>query len=786
MNMKKLMLLLLLVSYNMWAQEVIITGEVVDKQDQSPLPGATVKLVETQQKTITDISGRFRFKVKPRKYTLEVSYQGYETAKQVVIAQRKTFIRIALQPKTEKLDEVIVSAVKATADMPVTQTNVTQKTLQEQNLGQDVPYLIEMTPSVVVTSDAGAGIGYTGVRIRGISSQQINVTLNGIPLNDPESHGVYWVDIPDFAASTQSLQIQRGVGTSTFGTGAFGASINLQTDKINQEAYAQIQTAYGSFNTQKYSIKGSTGLLNNHFEFTGRFSKILSDGYIDRASSDLKSYYVSGTYTDDNNTLKAIIFGGSEVTYQAWYGVDKATFETDPTFNYAGAIYDDNWNVVDFYDNQVDDYKQDHYQLHFTRKLAENLKLKLAGHYTYGRGFYEQYKQGEDFADYGFTPVVMDGQLVDQTDLIRRKWLDNDFYGGIASIEYETEQAKYTLGFAANEYDGRHFGRVIWTDQAPNVPYKYEYYNNLGTKKTLNGFAKAVYGLSDKLKLFTDIQFRNIDYTVSGTLDYNWPWELTDNLFFVNPKIGLYYTQNSNNDYYLSIAQTHREPNRDDYQNAIPDKPDAETLNDIEAGWKHRGNQLYTEVNLYGMFYQDQLVMTGQIDNVGNPIRENVGESHRVGIEGQLAYKFTEQLEMQANITLSDNRNKDYVAKEDGQLVHYGDTQLTYSPGTIMAGIIAWKPIENFKIQSITKYVGSQYMDNRNIEASKLDAYWVENILMTYHLTTFKSIKAIDLSVKLNNVFDQKYASNGYMWGDTPYYFPQAGFNMLAGVNLTF
>ncbi len=784
--MKKLMLLLFFAGVKLWAQEVTVSGTIIDQIDQTPIAGAVVQIKENQDQTITDIRGHFQFKVLPRKYTLNVMAQGYQSRNEVIIAQRDTFIKIALQPKTEHLEEVIISAVKASPDMPVTQTNVSQKTLQEQNLGQDVPYLIQMTPSVVVTSDAGAGVGYTGVRIRGISSQQINVTLNGIPLNDPESHSVYWVDIPDFAANTQNLQIQRGVGTSTFGTGAFGASLNLATDKVNKEAYGQIQTSYGSFNTQKYSIKGSTGLLNKHFEFTGRFSKITSDGYVDRASSDLKSYYMSGTYIDDKNTLKAMIFGGSEVTYQAWYGVDKATFENNPTFNYAGAIYDDNWNVIDFYDNQVDDYKQDHYQLHFSHKLAENLKLSLAGHYTYGRGYYEQYKQAEEFSGYGFSPVTIDGQLIDKTDLIRRKWLDNDFYGAIASIVYKTDQASYTLGLAANEYDGRHFGRVLWTKEAVNVPYQYEYYNNLGVKKTINGFAKAVYSLSDQLKLFTDIQFRKIDYTVKGTAGYNWDFSVKDDLFFVNPKIGVYYKLNSQNDLYLSLAQTHREPNRDDYENALPNKPEPETLNDVEAGWKYKTNRLQTEVNLYGMYYQNQLVMTGKIDNVGNPIRKNVGESYRVGLEGQVAYLVNDKLDVQANVTISDNRNMDYIAKENGKLVHYGNTRLTYSPDLIFALIAGIKPVKNMNVQLITKYVGDQYMDNRNTAASKLPAYWVENMLLTYKLGSFKNIKSIDLSLKLNNIFDKKYASNGYMWGDDPYYFPQAGINALAGFSITF
>ncbi len=783
--MKKLVLLFLLTGWSLLAQEVKISGTVTG-EDNQPLSGAVITLKEINLRHTTGSNGEFEFTVKPRKYTLVISYTGYQTKEIVVIAQRYTYLKIQLHPAAEKLEEVIINAVKATPDMPVAQTNVTKEQLQEQNLGQDIPYLLETLPGVVVTSDAGAGVGYTGIRIRGISPQQINVTLNGIPFNDPESQSVYWVDIPDIAANTQSIQIQRGVGTSTFGTGAFGASINLQTDRISKEASAGIQAAYGSFNTQKFGIKGSTGLLNNHFSFTGHFSKTTSDGYIDRASSNLKSYYVSGAYKDGKNTLKALAFGGHEITYQAWYGVDKQTFKTNPTFNYAGAIYDNNWNVIDYYDNEVDNYRQDHYQLHFSHKFTKDFMLNLATHYTYGRGYYEQYKQDEDFADYGFAPVVINGQTIDHTDLIRRKWLDNDFYGAVASLEYHSGTGHYILGLAANEYDGRHFGRVIWTQYASDNKIRHEYYRNTGIKKSVNGFTKAVYNISKRLKLFTDIQFRKIDYTVNGTITWQTPWQLTDHLFFINPKIGLYYDLDSPNDLYLSVAQTHREPNRDDYQNSVTGKPKPETLNDIEAGWKYKNNKLITEVNLYAMLYKDQLVLSGRITNVGDPIRENVGESHRYGIETRINYSYNDKINFEGNLSLSDNRNKEYIARENGQFKVYKKTKIAYSPDVVGAGMITFKPVKKLKLTAITKYVGSQYMDNRNIPASKLDSYWIENLLLSYKTGSAKWFKNATFTLKLNNIFNNKYASNGYMWGDDPYYFPQAGFNVLAGFNLEF
>ncbi len=775
--MKQFLLLIFLSGwYILPAQDIKINGKVTGENNEI-LKGANVELLETHQQQITGQNGEFVFAVKPGKYTLAVSYTGYKPKKTVVIAQRDTYLLIKLQPAIEQLGEVLINAVKATSGMPVAQTNLSKKTIVVQNVGQDVPYLLETLPSVVVTSDAGAGIGYTGIRIRGISSQQINVTLNGIPFNDPESQSVYWVDIPDIAANTESIQIQRGVATSSFGTGAFGAALNLQTDKISPKAYATVQAGYGSFNTKKYGVKGSTGLLNKHFEFSGHFSKTTSDGYIDRASSDLKSYYVSGAYKDQKNTLKAIIFGGHERTYQAWYGLDKATFETNPTFNYAGAIYDSNWNVIDYYDNQVDDYRQDHYQLHYSHRFSQDLKLHLAAHYTYGRGYYEEYEQDKSLSKYGLSSFTANGEIIEQTDIIQRKWLDNDFYGLAASLSYKTETAQYTFGLAANEYDGRHFGRIIWAKNAFNSAYDHEYYRNTGLKKSVNGFAKALYQISPKLKLFTDVQFRRIDYQVTGTKGWQIPIEISDNFFFINPKLGLSYNLNLQNDLYISIAQTHREPNRSDYKYATGSKPEAETLNDIEAGWKYRNDKLKTEVNLYGMFYENQLVLTGKITNTGDPIKANVGKSHRIGVELQTAYQAANKWQLQANLTLSDNRNDEYAG--------FKNTQIAYSPSLIGAGIISFKPVKSFNIQAITKYVSEQYMDNRNIAASKLDAYWTENIFMSYQLSG-QSFKNLNLSLKLNNIFNKKYASNGYMWGDTPYYFPQAGFNVLGGVTITF
>ena len=767
------------------AQNYKLAGTVKDNEGLI-LPQVTVKIIEENLQTQTDENGYFEFNLNKGKYTLMISQTGYKTYKSKVNLIKNIYLEIYLLPSSVPLEEVVIYSVNASKDMPVTYTNIKKENIEEQNLGQDIPYLLDFTPSVVTTSDAGAGVGYTGIRIRGISSQQINVTLNGVPLNDPESQSVYWVDVPDFAASTESIQIQRGVGTSTFGTGAFGAAISLTTDRLSKEPYAILQASGGSFNTQKYSVKASTGLLHDHFEFTGRFSKIKSDGYIDRAWSKMHSYYFSGTYKDQKNTLKALVFGGEEKTYQAWYGIDKQTLETNPTFNYAGGIYDANWNIERFYDNEIDHYKQDHSQLHFEHKFAENLKMDLTAHYTYGRGYYEQYKQDRDFADYGFTPINLNGNVIDKTDLIRRKWLNNDFYGLIASTTFHTDNMRVILGMAVNQYDGRHYGRVIWARYASDFEIDHEYYHNTGEKKTASGFAKSIYNITDDLKLFTDVQFRKIKYDINGTLDYNSPFSVKDDLFFINPKIGLMYNIDFNQQAYLSIAQTYREPNRDDYVNNPVEKPKPETLNDIEAGWKYRNAKWAVETNLFGMFYRDQLVLTGQIDNVGNPIRKNVGESYRMGVEAQAAYKINNQWGFSGNLALSKNKNKDYFELENGVPVSYGNTKLTYSPEIVAAANINWSPVKNLKISLFSKYVGEQYMDNKNTPESKLEAYFVENALITYKIKGNEFFDHMRLQLKINNIFNKKYVSNGYMWGSTPYYFPQAGRNFLAGLSVKF
>ena len=778
------MILGMIQTVGLYAQQYVLSGQVTYHQE--PVKGALVNISTVEKPVYTDDQGKFSFRLKKGKYTLQITYKN-KSLEKVILLEKNLFIPVDLAEIPEQLEEVVVSAVRVGDKTPLTKSVLNKSEIEKNYIVQDVPYLLSNLPSVVTWSDAGAGVGYTGLRIRGIGPQQINVTLNGIPLNDAESQSVYWVDIPDFLANTSSIEVQRGVGTSTYGTGAFGANINLQTDYLSEEPYALISSGIGSFNTRRIAFKASTGLLPSGFEFMGRVSKIKSDGYIDRAFSDMDSYYLSGTYKKNNHLLKLITFGGHEKTYQAWYGVDKATFESNPTFNYAGAIYDDNWNIIRFYDNEVDDYTQKHYQLHYSTRWSSSLSTTIALHYTKGYGYYEQYKQHQDFSKYGFTPLTIGSQTIDTTDLIRRKWLDNDFYGIVANAIYSTPGMKWIFGAAANQYIGDHFGEVIWARFADNSEIRHKYYDNTGIKNTYNFFIKNHYKLNEKFTLYTDVQLKNIDYNVNynpdKTFDPDEMVQVSDQLFFVNPKIGIHYKPNRIHSAYFSIAQAHREPNRTDYVENFT-KPKPEKLIDFESGYQYHKNNLFWKTTLYFMHYRDQLVYTGRIDNVGNPIRENVGKSYRAGWENEVNYTY-KNFQFSGNFTLSDNRNLNYQAFDsNGQLQNYGNTFISFSPAMIANAMILYEPTKNIHIGWQIKHVGKQYMDNRNISTSILPAYTLNNLLFMVKSHIFAKEMIFKLQVK--NLFNVKYAANGYMWGDDPYYYPQAGRYYLMGLNIRF
>lgn len=681
--------------------------------------------------------------------------------------------------KVNQLDDVLVSAVRVTSKTPVSFSNMDKKEIKYRNLGQDIPVLMNYLPSVVTTSDAGNGVGYTGIRVRGSDATRVNVTINGIPYNDAESQGTFWVNMPDFASSVESLQLQRGVGTSTNGAGAFGASLNLLTDSYANKATGEISSSAGSFNTFKNTVKFSTGLLNDHFEIAGRLSTIKSHGFIDRASSDLKSYFLQGTYVGKTTLIKALVFGGTEKTYQSWNGIDGETLNTNRTFNSAG-MYTDEAGNVRFYDNETDNYNQDHYQLHWSESISDKWSTNLAFHYTKGKGYYENYKEDEPVEGYGPiqpTKTVDDGNgnLIPVTDLIRQKWLDNDFYGTTFSAKYVTEKLNVILGGGWNKYEGDHFGKVIWAQYSDQSTLGDHYYDDYSSKTDGNIFAKANYQFTEKLSFYGDLQYRRVRYKANSA-----ETGLVDDTFnFFNPKAGLNYAFNEKNTLYFSYARANREPNRTDYEggNVKPEK-----LNDFELGWRFNSEKFQLNSNLYYMGYKDQLILTGRLDDVGNPIRANTEKSYRLGFEFDATIALSEKFTLRPNFTISSNKNVDLAV--DGE--YYGTTKIAYSPEVIAGNVIVYKPIERLYLSLLQKYVGEQYMNNIELPAAKLADYFVNDFNASYEIKPKTIFQSITITALVNNIFDKKYVSNGYMWDVYPYYYPQAGTNFLVGLNLKF
>ena len=677
--------------------------------------------------------------------------------------------------KVNSLDEVLVAAIRVDSKNPFSFTNLNKKEFKTRNLGQDIPILMNYLPSVVTTSDAGNGIGYTGIRVRGSDATRVNITINGIPYNDSESHGTYWVNMPDFASSLESVQLQRGVGSSTNGSGAFGASLNMLTDNFSKTSSGEISNSGGSFNSRKNTVKFSTGLMNNQFEIAGRLSVLKSDGYIDRASSDLKSYFLQGTYVGKTTLVKALVFGGKEKTYQSWNGIDAETLANNRTFNSAG-MFTDQFGNIRFYDNETDNYQQDHYQLHWNEKISEKWNTNLAFHYTKGKGYYENYKEDAAFTDYGLTPV---GSEV-STDLIRQKWLDNDFYGTTFSTNYKSEKLNLIIGGAYNKYEGTHFGKVIWARFASQSELGDRYYDDFATKTDANLFAKANFQLSKKISFYGDLQIRNVHYK-ANSLETGL---VNDNFSFFNPKAGFNYDLNSKNAIYFSFARANREPNRDDYSSGTP-KP--EQLNDFELGWRSISEKAKFNITTYYMKYNNQLVLTGALNDVGAPLRENVGDSYRLGLEMDASIFISNKWILRPNIAFSKNKNQNYYFEKDGNLVNFGNTNIAFSPNIVAGNCVTFAPSENLQFSVLSKFVGKQFMGNIDSENSELPSYFVNDLNISYEIQPKSVFKSVMFSLLVNNLLDVKYYSNGADYGGGyVYYFPQAGINFLAGISMKF
>lgn len=687
--------------------------------------------------------------------------------------------------KVTSLDDVLVSAVRANKKNPVTFSNVSKQEIAPRNLGQDIPILLNYLPSVVTTSDAGNGVGYTYMRVRGSDGSRVNVTLNGVPFNDSESHGTYFVDLPDFASSLESIQLQRGVGTSTNGSGAFGASINMQTKSLQEKAYAEISNSVGSFATRKHTIAFGTGLHNN-FEINGRISEIASNGYIDRASSTMFGYFFNVNYRKKTTSIKFLAFGGKEKTYQAWNGLeDLDKLENDRTFNPSGMYFDANGEMK-FYDNETDNYWQNHFQLHWSEKWSEKWTSNLALHYTLGKGYYQQYKQGQVLADYNLS----DYQTNTTSDLIRKLWLDNGFFGTTFSLNYKNSKTDILFGGAANRYLGKHYGEVVWTQFY--VPAANKYYNNYGNKDDINCYIKASQTIG-KLNLLVDMQYRMVFYNATS-IYFN---DVNDSFRFFNPKVGGNYQLNLNNSLYAYAGIANKEPRREDYENGSV-KP--EHLLDYELGWKYNSKKLTINTNAFFMKYKNQLVMTGALNNVGSPVFTNSGDSYRVGLEIESVVKVNDKITFQPNITLSQNKNRNFYFQRDGILDNLGTTNSAFSPNIVFGNATTYTPIKNLNLTILNKFVGKQFMGNIDSQQSILKDYNVHDFNVTYLWNINKGIQSILFSGLINNVFNRKYISNGYFYTyDDTYtapgvtttiegagYYPQAVRNFLIGMTLKF
>jgi iron complex outermembrane receptor protein len=676
----------------------------------------------------------------------------------------------------QDLDEVFVKSVRVDSKAPITHSNVGKDDIRKRNLGQDIPILLNYLPSVVSSSDAGAGVGYTYLRVRGSDATRINVTINGIPYNDPESQGTFWVNLGDFASSVESLQLQRGVGTSTNGSGAFGASLNILTDGISKESGAEISNSFGSFGTQKNTIKFTTGLLNNHFEFSGRLSKIYSDGYVDRAFTNLKSYFLQGSYVDDNTVIKAITFGGKEKTYQSWYGLTKSQLQEDRTQNpYT-------------YDNETDNYWQDHYQFHWNEKLNSNWVTNLGLNYTRGKGYFEQYKEGRSAADYN-------NLINDDSDVIVRRWLNNHFYVVNANATYKKNNLEVVSGLSFSDYTNDHYGELIWgSDLASGVSVRDRYYLSISDKSDISIFSKAIFNISDVFQAYIDLQTRFVNYSTTGlTSDIN-TIDIDENFTFFNPKVGLTYNLNSLNSLYFSFSRANREPNRNDYE-SNPNDVRHEELNDFEFGWRHETQKLRLNANLYFMQYKNQLVLTGALDNVGEYLRENVEKSYRLGLELDLNLILSNQFSINSNLAISKNKVQDLTINRDGESRNLGDTNIAFSPNVITTNSIQFNPNDNLRVSLIGKFVGDQYMSNTDTEASRLDDYFVTDLNFSYSFPVNSIFKKIIFSGMINNIFDLEYVDRGFTYLDTwsgpvsqeiQGYYPQATRNFLLGASFIF
>ncbi len=783
----------------------VVRGKVTDA-DGKPLAGAIVTVENTYLGTHTDTDGNYVFRgLKKGVYTFTYSFIGYEPVSKQVDTEGSPIADVSLMLKPYITEEVTINAVRAGDHSPLAYSSVTSEQLKKQNIAYDMPYLLSLTPSFVETSEAGNGVGYTGMRIRGTDGNRINVTLDGIPLNDAESQQVFWVDLPDIASSVDNIQVQRGAGTSTNGAGAFGATISLETSNADIQPFAEVSSSAGSFNTFKNSVSAGTGLLGGRFALQMRYSDVKSDGYIKRTGSDHQSAFISGLYRTDRSVLKVNIIMGEEHTGIGWWGVPKDSLATDRRYNPAGE-YTDEAGIKKYYDNESDNYRQDHYHLIYNMKLTDNLTFNSAFHYTKGKGYYEEYREDQPYEDYGLTAVPNGDSIIAETDMIRQKWMSNDFFGLVYSLKYNKGHLDAVLGGGMNQYLGDHYGRIIWMQAAGNTWKNYQWYFNDSKKGEISIFGKINYSLSDRTNIFGDLQYRSVSYNLSGIDDDLKDIGQKHNFGFFNPKAGIYYSISSDQDAWFSFSVANREPTRSDFKEASGDPeatPQSETLYDSELGYKLRREKSSFSVNLYSMIYRNQLVPTGELSDVGYSIMTNVDKSYRLGAEISAGADLTGFLNWNINLTLSRSKILDYMEyytdyntsdwSSSYKSKNLGTVDIAYSPSGILANELTFNFLKWFDLHLISKYVGLQYFDNTmNIERS-VDPYFVNNIRIDI-FPKIKYTKNVEIQLLVNNILNEKFENNAYggNWYEDgvektwAYYFPQAGTNFMTRISVRF
>ena len=797
-----------------------ISGRIVHAENLEAIEGAVVRLLQNKEvlaTTFSNRSGYFSF-ARPFASTDSMSIEkpGFQILTMAYANASEADFIFKLTPNWIALEAAVISSIRSKKESPGTFNNMDKAEIAKRNLGQDLPFLLNQLPGVVVNSDAGAGIGYTGIRIRGVDPTRTNVTINGIPINDAESQGVFWVNMPDFASSVESIQVQRGVGTSTNGSASFGAGINILTGKLNQKPYVHLDNSIGSFNTIKNTLKFGTGLLHDKFILAGRLSTIQSDGFIDRASANLQAYYLSAAWYEKNTVIKANVFGGREKTYQAWYGIPKPRFDgnLNDMNHYADMLYWDDAerenllasgnNTYNFYTypNQVDHYTQNHYQLHMSRLVRPGFDANVSLHYTKGYGYFEEYVKNQNFSDYNLAEIFIGGDTLRQTDIVRRRWLDNDFYGIVFSANYKRiKNLELSFGGAVNQYVGRHFGEIIWARFASNSLNNQRYYENEALKNDGNVYIKSTYSIDKKFSVLMDLQYRKIHYAFVGPDHNGVEINQAVDFNFFNPKGGLLYKIRENQNISLWYSRANREPVRDDFiASTSLSRPKSEQLDDLELNYQIELKSMIIQATAYHMRYKNQLVLTGKVNDVGAYTRVNVPESYRSGLELSLMAPIGKQVFWSGNLALSNNKLRSFTEYVDNwddfsQLSNtYTNTDIAFSPSQVFSSVFRIKWLEQLETDIISKYVSRQYLDNTQNPGRSLDAFFVQDLRFSFHPKINNRLDFLSISLLLNNVLNKSYAPNGYTFSgiiggernDFTFLYPQAGTNFLLQASVKF